>query len=455
MLLSKTGSPEIIAHILSNCDTFTDVLALTLTCKHVHMIWVENSSTIIHHIAKTTIRCFEDALMAARATEIVIAAYRRGEQPPDPFPIVELGTEFKKPDLVELKAVCNLQHLVRCFEYMFLNPPHGSISADIPNRNDKEGWEVWKDTFYRAAYRSMLVGAVIYKAFNEPFYLAEKEGRTEFVEHCVGPSNQNWEDWLSSITESDIDYLRKFAVYNFDAEDESTIGKWSWNEYKKVFGPLADWLVEDGKIKGVQDKLGQDEPEEVDEVNPEPDEPLQPPYDSAELGVFRDIMLLIATYEHFPNKLTKEYRHDNWKSTESEPLVRKSPRKASVILFGRFCIEEILMPEVVGDVGCLLATQSLAPESAPGSVDILSVIHALQSKSTRPNLHDGRPGPPPIFQFLVYVLRIHFHLKFVPGLFDWWSDSDYAYQVTSGSIFWVTEFTPFVEYSPPVLSYSG
>lgn len=382
--------------------------------------------------------------MQARATEIVIAAYRRGEQPPDPFPIVELGTEFKKPDLVELKAVCNLQHLVRCFEYMFLNP-RGSITGDIPNRDDTEGWEVWKDTFYRAAYRSMLVGAVLYKVFNEPFYLAEKEGRTEFVEHCARPGNENWH---SSITESDIDYLRKFAVYNFDAEDESTIGQWIWKEYEKKFGPLADWLVEDGKIKGVQDKLGQNEPEEDDgDMNPEP------PYDSAELGVFRDIMLLIATYEHFPKMLAKKYRPENRKLTESEPLVWKSPRKASVILFGCFRIEEILMPEVVSDVGFCLVTQSLAPKAAPGSVSIFSVIYALQSKLTRPVLHDGCPGPPPVFQFLVYVLRIHFHLKFEPGLFDFWSDSDYAYEVTSGSIFWVTEFTPFVEYNPPVLSY--
>ena len=389
--------------------------------------------------------------MQVRATEIVVAAYQRGEQPPDPFPIVELDTEFKKPDLLELKAVRNLQHLVRCLEYMFLNPEQslGNLGASIPERDDAHGWERWKNNFYRAAYKNMLVGAVLYGAYNEPFYLAEKEGRAEFLDHCTCPSYKNW---LSSITESDIDYLRRFAVYNFGTEDESATGQWIWKDYERVFGPLADWLVADGKTKGVEDNLGYWEPEE-DDVNPETD--AAPEYDSAELGVLREIMLLVAGYEHFPNKLASKSKLERRESTLEGRRIGNPSLKVSVVLFGRFCIEEISMPKFVGDGGSYLLTKSLAPETESRSLDIASVLHALQWKSTRPDLHDGYPATcfPNAFQFLVYVLRKHVDLKFKPGLFEFWSDSDYQFQVKSGSIFDETDFTPFVHYTPPILSY--
>ncbi|KAK0099484.1 hypothetical protein ONS96_008321 [Cadophora gregata f. sp. sojae] len=101
--------------------------------------------------------------MRVRATEIVLAAHRRGELPPDPFPISELGTEFNKPDLGELKAVHNLQHLVQYLQHKLLYPlgVHHCPTADVPDKDDVQGWEVWKNTFHEAAYRSMLVGAVL------------------------------------------------------------------------------------------------------------------------------------------------------------------------------------------------------------------------------------------------------------------------------------------------------
>ncbi|KAK0099485.1 hypothetical protein ONS95_004693 [Cadophora gregata] len=179
-----------------------------------------------------------------------------------------------------------------------------------------------------------------------------------------------------------------------------------------------------------------------------------PVYFSAELGVFRNIVLLIATYDRFRFMLSSISKDDDGGSAKlgSKPIVRKSNRKATVILFGRFGIEEILMPQVVGDG--MLITKPVGPEAGASSVNISAVMDALQKSSGGPALSDGYPGPPGVMQFLVYVLRAHSRLKFEPGLFEWWTDSECAYRVTSGAIFWELEWTPFVEYSPPVLSAS-
>ena len=56
---------ELLTRIFEACDDFPQVVALALVCKHTHAAWVTNPGTIIWSVAKSQVRSFEDALMAA------------------------------------------------------------------------------------------------------------------------------------------------------------------------------------------------------------------------------------------------------------------------------------------------------------------------------------------------------------------------------------------------------
>lgn len=54
-----------------------------------------------------------------RATAIVLKTYQAGSLPPAVAVISSLSGKSHVPDLAELKEVLNIQHLVRCVEYMY------------------------------------------------------------------------------------------------------------------------------------------------------------------------------------------------------------------------------------------------------------------------------------------------------------------------------------------------
>jgi hypothetical protein len=76
-------------------------------------------------------------------------------------------------------------------------------------------------------------------------------------------------------------------VYNFDAEDDSEVGKWKYEAYETNFGPLGKWIVEDGRSRGFQ------RAEELRELNPndytpEKDEPKEADSNADRAGAQED-----------------------------------------------------------------------------------------------------------------------------------------------------------------------
>ena len=329
MDLLSFGPPEIICSIFRSCDDFSQVLALASACKHLHSIWTESSSSIITKdlVASMEVLSFEDALMAVsqhhalilhcnlhrpklipfqvRATNIVRKAYLSGLEAPQPFPFSELASSFKSPTLVELKDVLDFRHLVRCVEYMFLHGTKYGHFAFMAGRfiredSDESSMLIFRDRFHRAMYRVFLAGAVLHRAYNEPFDLAKSRKNVNdeaFLKFSTGKRDWDVEKESSMIRypmrTEDIEYLRKFAVYNFDAEDDSDKGRWRDEMYEAIFGPLAKYVVDDGEPRGIQ------KAKEFKEMNYEFEEGEyeESPFGPGVDGSAEEIMILIGAYE--------------------------------------------------------------------------------------------------------------------------------------------------------------
>lgn len=59
-------SPELLAQILENCESFPELFTLISVCKRLYSIWSLNTGSIIQAIGERSIAAFDDALMAVR-----------------------------------------------------------------------------------------------------------------------------------------------------------------------------------------------------------------------------------------------------------------------------------------------------------------------------------------------------------------------------------------------------
>ena len=117
-----------------------------------------------------------------------------------------LSGNSKLPDLAELKEVLNIQHLVRCIEYIYYNsqyPKHyeNNLFYDIEREKypvarrrlpdflkenilgaEKVTIDSFRDSFFRAMYRLLLAGAVLTRAYRAPFFQAREERNARFFQ---------------------------------------------------------------------------------------------------------------------------------------------------------------------------------------------------------------------------------------------------------------------------------
>ncbi len=193
-----------------------------------------------------------------RATNIVKEAWLDGQTLPDIHAISQLSAQSKKPQLAELNDILSFHHLILCIECAFRSqemwrdafPDDNDGPSDsrypIPDLPMEPG--VWKDIFHRALYRMLLSGAVLTKAYNEPFTSALENAPIDFMEKYFQRYQNNRESIYAGrarvwplLSQSDVDYLNKFTVFNQEAciEHEET-----------VFGSLAEWLVQGRQSEG-------------------------------------------------------------------------------------------------------------------------------------------------------------------------------------------------------------
>ncbi|KAJ4419549.1 hypothetical protein N0V85_000959 [Neurospora sp. IMI 360204] len=258
--MSLTSAPvEIILYILQSCDSFTELRALFSTA----------------------------AVSTVRATALVHDAHRDGRLPPKIRP-EDLTGELRKPSLQELESVFGLHHFVQCVELRYITLklhegfanhhdlsrwPLERDSVDLPLifPEEPEGMPVWRGRFHRAAYTSLLMGAVFARAYNEPFYAPDldpdltssssttlDQRAAEDAPQAMSDSHKARGELLNSIRRAvfnrvqgkfhhrengahnfylqkeEIECLRQFPVY--DLNDEL-------GGQEKVFGPFIEWFM--------------------------------------------------------------------------------------------------------------------------------------------------------------------------------------------------------------------
>jgi hypothetical protein len=364
--------------------------------------------------------------MQVRATDIVAEAQIKGIEPPSPFPVQELRGEARNPLPGEMKAVFDFELLIKCVECMIFNwvvpqEPEGNAGHEGPLVLDKYSqWvrggknDKWKARLHRGLYHVLLAGAVCSGPYNAPFLRVEKEGRTEFLERCARCSPHPGR--ITPLTAEDLEYLRTFLVYDIPAGDNSEDEIRRNNEYKTIYGPLADYLIKEGAQDGLREQLERTKISEYDQQNVSGDRSAW--YSGEETGSIREIKTLVASYEYFSRKV---YRTDYSKvaipfSSTTLPSF-EGQRKVTAVIFGRFQLEEIFLPTIVQDAenGFLLA-RATSESLELGNVDVQQVLNqVLKSNRMSP---DGYPRLPLSYQFFLFSLRTHFNLKWKPDIFD-------------------------------------
>ncbi|KAH8895966.1 hypothetical protein GQ53DRAFT_854268 [Thozetella sp. PMI_491] len=301
--------PEVTINILISCPGFSDVVSLIGTCRQLHSVWLSNSQTIIWALAQTCIPAFDHALMAARAINVVKPAFELGELVPQVGPIQDLSGHCHKPT-----------------------------------------------RFRRGVYRLLLAGAVLSRAYNEPFFV-HREQTTRYLSEgqVAGLRGRGW------------DFLRQSAVYVNEPNGEKE---------SLVFEPLSSWIVNCAKTEAgkrhfvpcwkrtgsFEDGADQEDVEEEDDQDTQKTSSL--PLGDSDIFAIWELMTMLLSYEltHIRFANGPNTNPSTFMRLVSKPLPSAPIRSVFVVFFGIFQLEEVFMPTRVEETtGTLLVTRRVSP----------------------------------------------------------------------------------------------
>ena len=314
---------------------------------------------------------------------------------------------------------------------------------------------IWRERFPEAAYTSLLMGAIFSRAYSQPFYPETTQASSTSGEEAsekVDVVRQDLLDLLGKtsyhyasfsplvIDEENRDYLSRFSV--FDLND-------ALGGQKETFGPFIKWFIQSANLEHqAEPPLSSRDLLLRDEVRAAMDDAYLP-YRLPSLG-WRDwpdtggfcqwytggslaegeavIWLLMQSIHMFEFSLTCIANSDGKRrlgreSSECAPSFSGKTRTASVVLFGIFQAEDIVMPDNLMDAvhQQLLAHDPRSSEGeasvSPPNLDIPLILEELYMRSGIPNTNHGRPLPPPPLQLFTFTLRHHFNLQFHSGVF--------------------------------------
>jgi hypothetical protein len=176
----------------------------------------------------------------------VTEAQRKEMLPPHIRP-EELRGELQKPSLTELMGVLRMHHLVRCAECMYRDCK-SEVPDEIyqifperqglqPNLDDVDGMvvdtEAWRDRFDFAAYTTLLLGALLARAYNEPFLLGTADDARMSLRKKISIASAEGAESIE-LSPAEIDYMLEFPVSYLRVDIDKQNG---------VFGDIADWFI--------------------------------------------------------------------------------------------------------------------------------------------------------------------------------------------------------------------
>lgn len=269
-------------------------------------------------------------------------------------------------------------------------------------------------------YRSLLAGAVLFQAYNEPFSLNSGSRPPHVLKEYLKEYNFARNDpldesgvasWPYILPPEDVRYLTNFTVYNFQISEDRQL---------PVFGPYAEWLVEDGKSLAAENNC-----------------PIVWDFDSSQVSCILETMMMVRVHNHHQCNFVNgdgKIGHGRYSPDDESPSMKQeipgASRNATVIMFGVFRLEEISMPVVVKDSSNtkLIANPVLCPEISEDNtsettrlwmnIDIQNILDILFRNCNLPNHYNGYPGAPPEFQIFSFILRKYFNLQFKTEAFE-------------------------------------
>lgn len=325
--------------------------------------------------------------------------------------------------------------------------------------------------FHCAVYRVLFAGAVLAPAYLEPLFLAPAEGPPGFLRR-LSDLRVDLAQNLDGLIQADIEYLERFPVYDLEAGQEM---------WEPAFGHLASRLFDD-----IENIFAKTETEEASKYS------LQN-ISAGELARLQEITFFLAAYQHIMDKLFNTTRFQplhpaadvfdididiSYMGPLLPPYIPGGKRKVTIVMFGMFRPEVVLMPETVEHSSrCYLVNEPLVPKEqwapanqdgqvadyvSPCAVDIRWVLEIVHKRSGRPNLRNRCPSPPPPLRFIEFVLAKEFKTKFKDGLFDRVSSAYYKQNYLVGFLENANLFRDdsirfttwlFAENEPPTLGY--
>lgn len=193
-----------------------------------------------------------------RATALVHNAQAAGEVPPTIRPH-DLDRKSHLPVMTPAEAdgVRELQQFARCVEVRYFHypcstlhtrsrdslakrwPPHRRPPPPLGTPEPPEGMPQWRERFRNALYTTLFMGAVLSRAYNEPFYPNGISCADAHADQCRVDLLGRLKGFKQSTTEfciepSHRDYLLRFPAYNLNG-DHSVL--------EETFGALEDWFI--------------------------------------------------------------------------------------------------------------------------------------------------------------------------------------------------------------------
>ncbi|KAJ6788308.1 hypothetical protein PWT90_05120 [Aphanocladium album] len=214
--MTLPGVPsEVVSLILENCDTARDALALASTCKHMYHEWRKHGARAVWLIWKDDMHALDEALIAVRATQIVVDRQNCNQQLPVEMNLSLLSSEHRVASLPELSAISDLRRVVglmckKATSWVLYHVPEIDDGGELP-----EHLPECHNRIIKSMYRALAVAAALSGLYNEPTFEADP---------AITPEN---------FSKVDKERLVKFAAYQIAS---------SHKDEERMFGGVAEWL---------------------------------------------------------------------------------------------------------------------------------------------------------------------------------------------------------------------
>lgn len=402
---------EVLLLTFESCDSLSQAIALSLTSKRLYSIFSSLVHSIGTDVGRRDILAFDDAVIAARATRLVLERFHEGRLPPDPFPLESLGLKAKKLSLKHVGLVLNWAHLVNCIEDTYL--VNTNWGADVWLRLSELGSTAahdWRERFHRSMYPVFLTGAVSCRIYQEPLFLDAPYGFLEQGGH-------------RPLTYDDIERMLRWYVFNFE----------SYEHHEPLYSHLADYFVQQS-----QDRAQRETPPDV---YPEGAIPYELSRDHANT-LYADILQCVFAYMLLSDTWNEIVLFQP-KELFPDEVMAMWPRKVTVLLLDKFYPEEVSMPadaKASHNTALLKTTLDLTMPNAPYYPFLESILFELYSCSGQPSHYRlALPTPRPVLQIFQFIFRKYLGLQFSDVAFlDQWTTPPYRlflHDEDSGSIY--------------------